>query len=227
MTAGVLLLAFCFWAWESRHLPSVEQIRTRTFSRYIPKGRGAWMPLWAISQKLQTAVVAWEDPLFYHHSGINLAEIGRSFWIDLRTRSYRRGASTISQQVARNLFLSQEKTLRRKFREVLLARRLERALSKAEILTIYLNVAEWGKGIVGAEAASHRYFGKPAADLQWSEAALLAGILPNPRSWNPCTDPARARDRRHAVLTKLLRMEKISRAEFESADATPVRACCP
>src|SRR5262249_31989574 len=116
--------------------------------------------------------------------------------------------------------------IRRKIREAILAGRLERALSKAEILTVYLNVAEWGDGIAGAEAASRRYFHKPASDLNWAEAALLAGILPNPRSWNPCKDIDRAKRARHAVLAKLLASQTASQREFDDADASPL-TCRP
>jgi penicillin-binding protein 1A len=127
--------------------------------------------------------------------------------------------------VAKNVFLGPEKTIRRKAREMILARRMERALSKDEILTLYLNIAEWGDGIVGAEAASRRYFGKPASDLNWAEAALLAGILPNPRAWNPCKNPARAKEARRAVLTKLFSIESITQQEFDAADAAPSSGC--
>ncbi len=183
------------------------------------------MPLWAISPKLQSAVVLWEDPSFFHHSGLDYSEIARAAWIDLRAGSYKRGASTNTQQVAKNIFLGPEKSLRRKVREAILAGRLERALSKEDILTVYLNIAEWGDGIVGAEAASARYFGKSASDLNWAEAAMLAGILPNPREWNPCKNPDRARQARHAVLIKLLSIESLSQEEFAVADAAPTGGC--
>ena len=204
LVASAVVLTTGWLAWESWGLPGTEEIRDKLFTQRAPMGQGTWVPLWAISPKLQSAVVLWEDPAFYHHSGLDYSEIARAVWTDLRTVSYRRGASTITQQVAKNLFLGPEKTLRRKVREAILAGRLERALPKDDILTVYLNIAEWGDGIVGAEAASRRYFDKSASDLNWTEAALLAGILPNPRKWNPCKDPARAVKQRHAVLTKLL-----------------------
>lgn len=228
LAAAVAIALPAAWlAWEARRLPGADEIRSRLFARSGPAERGTWVPLWAISPQLQTAVVAWEDPAFYHHSGLDYSEIARAAWADLRAGSYRRGASTITQQVAKNLFLTPEKTLRRKIREVILARRLERDLSKEEILTLYLNIAEWGDGIYGAEAASRRYFGKAAADLNWPEAALLAGILPNPREWNPCRNPARARQARHAVLTKLFEMESLPRPAFAAAEAMPLPDCIP
>ena len=224
--AAAPVLLFTGWlGWEAHDLPQTDEIRGQLFTQRPPLGQGTWVPLWAISPHLQTAVVTWEDPAFFHHSGLNYPEIARAAWIDLRTASYRRGASTITQQVAKNIFLGPEKTLRRKVREAILAGRIERALSKEEILTVYLNIAEWGDGIVGAEAASRRYFGKPASDLNWAESALLAGILPNPREWNPCKDPVHAIQMRHAVLTKLLSIESISKQEFDEADTAPCGGC--
>ncbi len=222
---GVVLCAAGWIAREATSLPRTDQIRSQLFAHRPPLGQGTWMPLWAMSHPLQTAVVAWEDPPFFGHQGLNYREIARAAVINLRAWRYQRGASTITQQVAKNLFVGPEKSLRRKFREAILARRIERALSKEEILTVYLNIAEWGDGIVGAEAAASRYFGKPASDLDWSEAALLAGILPNPRSWNPCADPARALQQRHAVLVELHAAGLITAAEFRSADAAPAAAC--
>lgn len=225
VAASVTLLAAAWLAWEAWSLPGTDQIRGQLFTQRAPRGQGTWVPLWAISSNLQTAVVLWEDPSFFHHSGLDYSEIARAAWIDLRAGSYRRGASTITQQVAKNIFIGPEKTLRRKVREAILAGRLERALSKEEILTVYLNIAEWGEGIVGAEAASRRYFAKAASDLNWAEAALLAGMLPNPREWNPCRDPARAVQARHAVLTKLLRTQSLTQQEFEAADSAPSAGC--
>jgi membrane peptidoglycan carboxypeptidase len=225
VVGSVALIAAGWLAWEASDLPDTDEIRDQLFLRQNPKGQGTWVPLWAISSQLQTAVVIWEDPAFFHHSGLDYAEIARAAWIDLRSASYRRGASTITQQVAKNIFLGPEKTLRRKVREAILAGRIERALSKEEILTVYLNIAEWGDGIVGAEAASQRYFGKPASDLNWAEAAMLAGILPSPRDWNPCRDPERAVQARHAVLTKLVSIDALSLQEFEVANAAPSGGC--
>ena len=225
IVASAALFATAWLAWEAWNLPGTDEIRGQLFLQHNPRGQGTWVPLWAISANLQTAVVVWEDPTFFHHAGLSFPEITRAALINLRAGSYRRGASTITQQVAKNLFLGPEKTLHRKVREAILASRLERALSKDEILTLYLNIAEWGDGIVGAEAASRHYFDKSAADLDWAEAALLAGILPNPRQWNPCKDPARANQARHAVLTKLLSSQSLSQQEFEDADAASRGGC--
>lgn len=225
VAAALLVLAVAWLTWEAHKLPGSDEIRSQLFLRHGPPGQSTWIPLWSISPKLQTAVVTWEDPAFYHHTGLDYPEIVRAAWADLRAGSYRRGASTITQQVAKNLFLTPEKTLSRKLREVILTRRLERDLSKDEILTLYLNIAEWGDGIYGAEAASRHYFGKPASDLDWTEAALLAGILPDPREWNQCRDLTRARQSRHSVLVKLLEMENLSPQDFAEADSAPLPKC--
>lgn len=214
-------------AWEASRLPSSDAIRDELFQHRALLGEGTWMPLQAMSHPLQTAVVAWEDPTFFAHAGLNYREIGRAALINLRAGRYERGASTITQQVAKNLFVGPDKNLRRKLREAILARRIERALTKDEILTVYLNIAEWGDGIVGAESASWRYFDKAAADLDWAEAALLAGILPNPREWNPCDDPGQARQERHAVLIELRAAGLIGADDFRVADAMRVAACQP
>jgi len=213
--------------WEASRLPSSDVIRDELFQHRAPLGEGAWVPLRAMSHPLQTAVVAWEDPPFFAHAGLNYREISRAALINLRAGRYERGASTITQQVAKNLFVGPDKNLRRKLREAILARRIERALTKDEILTVYLNIAEWGDGIVGAESASWRYFDKTAAELNWAEAALLAGILPNPREWNPCDDPRRARLERHAVLIELRAAGLIGADDFLVADAMRVAACQP
>jgi membrane peptidoglycan carboxypeptidase len=225
IAAAAAALASAWLAWEAHRLPGAGQLRDELFARRDPSALGTWMPLWAMAGTLQASVLAWEDPAFYHHGALNYPEILRAAWIDLRAGRFERGASTITQQVVKNQFLGPEKTLRRKLREAILAHRLEQALSKDEILTVDLNIADWGQGTVGAEAASRRYFGKAAAQLDWSEAALLAGILPNPSVTNPCSDPARAREARHAVLAKLLGLGQLSQEDFQVADARPVGTC--
>jgi monofunctional biosynthetic peptidoglycan transglycosylase len=214
--AGVVL-------WESRDLPKAGEIRSQLWSRYHPHGQATWMPLWAISPRLQTAVVTWEDPRFYFHHGFDYPEIWRALLKDIAERSYRTGGSTITQQVAKNLFLSPEKTLRRKLREAILARRLEQALSKDEIMEVYLNIADWGDNVVGAEAAARAYFGKSAGELTWGEAAMLAGILANPHRFSPVRAPQETLQRRQEVLIDLARDERITPDEFRQAIEEP---CC-
>lgn len=224
MVAGAVLLTLGGWCvWECRDLPGAADIRSQIFAHYSPKERSTWVPLWAISSKLQVAVVDWEDPRFYFHHGFEPASIWEAFQDDLRAGAYRRGGSTITQQVAKNLFLNPEKSLGRKLREAVLARRLERALSKEEILEVYLNIAEWGDGIRGAEAASRFYFSKSAEELTWAEAALLAGILPNPHQLNPFRTPNEARRRRQVVLMMLAEDEEMTYEDLRQAVVAP---CC-
>ncbi len=226
--AGATLLLLGGVAYrETRDLPTAAEVRSQLWTRYIPKGRSNWVPLWAISPKLQTAVLIWEDPRFYHHHGFDFGEIGRAFLEDAWAGRYRRGGSTITQQVAKNLFLSPEKSLRRKFKEAILARRLERTLTKDEILEIYLNIAQWGDAVAGAEAASRLYFSKSAADLSWAEAALLAGILPNPRRFSPIRAPEEAKRLRQVVLLKLLDSGQVTPQEYKEAASAPWRGAVP
>lgn len=150
-----------------------------------PRREQRWVELRRISPHLRRAVVEAEDGAFWHHHGLDLRQVRESFEINLERGEYARGASTITQQLAKNLYLSPDKTLVRKVRELMIARRLETELSKERILEVYLNVIEWGDGLYGAEAASRRYFGKPAAHLTMGEAALLAGAVRSPRVLNP------------------------------------------
>ena len=144
-----------------------------------------WVPLSRISPHLQRAVIVAEDASFYRHRGFDWQSIR-----DAATRNWdggelRRGGSTITQQLAKNLYLSPEKNFVRKIHEALITRALEDRLTKRRILELYLNVVEWGHGIYGAEAAARHHFGKSALDLSPAEAALLAGILPSPRRYDP------------------------------------------
>jgi monofunctional biosynthetic peptidoglycan transglycosylase len=143
-----------------------------------------WVPRSRISKLLQQAVILAEDDQFFEHQGFDLDAMKKAARINWKKKTYKRGASTITMQLARNLCLSPTKTLLRKFREFLIALKLERELSKTRILELYLNVAEWGDGIYGAEAAAQHYFRKNASDLNRHEAAFLAVILPRPRFYD-------------------------------------------
>ncbi|MGQ0812443.1 MAG: monofunctional biosynthetic peptidoglycan transglycosylase [Nitrospiraceae bacterium] len=144
-----------------------------------------WVPLSRISPHLRRAVLTAEDAAFFSHEGFDWEGIKDAVLHDLETGSMRRGGSTITQQVAKNLYLSSERSLLRKAREALITRSLEHALPKSRILEIYLNIAEWGRDIYGAEAAARHHFGKSAKDLTVEDAALLAAILPSPRRYDP------------------------------------------
>jgi monofunctional biosynthetic peptidoglycan transglycosylase len=229
MVIGAALLLGATAGWlvrEVRALPTAEEMRSEMFARYSPAVAG-WEPLWAVSPKLTAAVVAWEDPAFFHHGALSWPQIAEAAAVDLASGSYVRGGSTITQQVVKNLYLNPEKTLRRKLHEAVLAHRLERILSKEQILEIYLNVAEWGDGVVGIEGAARGYFRKSAADLDWAESALLASLLPNPRAFNPCREPELAVVRRAAVLNKLLALHILTSDEFRWASRARVGVSCP
>jgi monofunctional glycosyltransferase len=160
----------------------------------------AWVPLSQISRHLVHAVLSSEDQKFFGHQGVDWDAIEKSVEADRKSGRFARGGSTITQQLAKNLFFTTHKSLLRKARELLVSRWLEDDLSKQRILELYLNVIEWGDGVYGAQAAAERYYGKPAASLDADEAAGLAGMIPNPRRINPRVDSrAFARAQRRVV----------------------------
>lgn len=149
------------------------------------KIRQKWTPLKKISRYLVKAVLIAEDDKFYQHEGFDFEAMEKAIEKDLKHKKFKFGGSTISQQLAKNLYLSSSKNPLRKLREAILTWRIEKTLSKKRILELYLNVAEWGEGIYGIGAASSHYFGKSPADLTPEEAARLAAVLPGPRKFNP------------------------------------------
>jgi monofunctional biosynthetic peptidoglycan transglycosylase len=160
-----------------------------------------WVPYSRISNNLRRAVLVAEDASFFDHEGIDLKELRASLEHNWEEGRFERGASTITQQLAKNLYLSPSRNPVRKLKELLITRRLEAALSKRRILEIYLNVIEWGDGIFGAEAAARAYFGKPASALSAEEAALLAGAIINPREHSPAK-PTRRLLRRQQIIAR-------------------------
>ena len=143
--------------------------------------RHSWVHYSVISEHLKKAVILAEDASFFSHGGVDTFELKEALKEDLESGSFKRGASTITMQLAKNLFLSPSKNPLRKAKEIVIAWQLEHELSKQRIFEIYLNVVEWGPHIYGAEAASQYYFGKPATSLEIIEAATLAALLPSPR----------------------------------------------
>jgi monofunctional biosynthetic peptidoglycan transglycosylase len=166
-----------------------------------------WAPLSRISSNLQRAVIAAEDASFFAHEGFDWEGLRDAAIRNFEAGELRRGGSTITQQLAKNLYLSSERSLLRKAREALITRTLEHRLTKERILELYLNVAEWGRGIYGAEAAARHHFGKAAADLTAEEAAWLAAILPSPQRYDPIRKTA-ALTRRHQRILRW--MHKVS-----------------
>jgi monofunctional biosynthetic peptidoglycan transglycosylase len=159
-------------------------------AKRTPHHSQVFVPLSRVSRHLINAVVASEDPNFFGHEGIDWEAVKESVETDVRKARFVRGGSTITQQLAKNLFFTTRKSLTRKLREMIVARWLEDDLTKARILEVYLNVIEWGDGVYGCEAAARRYYSKNAADLDPAEAAGLAAMIPSPRRINPRVSPA-------------------------------------
>jgi len=162
-----------------------------------------WISYGRIAPSLTRAVLVTEDAAFWSHSGIDFDEIKASIEDSIETGEPLRGASTITQQLAKNLYLSPSRNPTRKLTELYITRRLEASLSKRRILELYLNLIEWGDGIWGCEAAAHAYFGVSAADLSPSQAALMAGAIINPRRYNPAHPNAYLLRRQALILRRM------------------------
>jgi len=162
-----------------------------------------WVEYARISPNLKRAVLVTEDSRFWTHEGIDFDELKESMEVNIERMEFARGGSTITQQLAKNLYLSPSKDPIRKVREFLIARRLEAELSKQRILELYLNVIEWGDGIYGAEAAARTYFHKSAHDLSASESALLAAAIANPRVLSPAHPSGRLLRRQQMVMRRM------------------------
>ncbi len=142
-----------------------------------------WVPLHRVSPYVMKAVIIAEDDKFWSHEGFDFEAMQKALEKDITKKKFKAGGSTISQQLAKNLYLSPSKNPVRKLKEAILTWRMERQLSKKRIMELYLNVAEWGDGIYGIEAAARKHFGKSAAGLTAREAATLAAVIPNPRRY--------------------------------------------
>lgn len=176
-----------------------------------PDRRQIWVSYDAISEHLKKAIIISEDASFFSHKGVDFYELKEAVRKDWETGQLKRGGSTITMQLARNLYLSPSKNPLRKVREVAIAFQLERALSKRRIFELYLNVVEWGRGIYGAEAAARHYLGKSAAALNPADAATLAGLLPSPRS----PGEKSLLYRRNLILSRMASIGYISAADAE------------
>jgi monofunctional biosynthetic peptidoglycan transglycosylase len=179
-----------------------------------------WVPLSRISPYLVKAVLIAEDDKFWSHEGFDYEGIKQAIEKDLQSGRWKFGGSTISQQLARNLYLSPAKSFWRKIREVLITWRMEQVLSKKRILELYLNVVEWGDGIFGAEAASRHYFEKPASELSPREAARLAVVLPSPRKLDPAGSQRYVESRAEVIYGIMLKRGIVS-PEFETTADPP------
>src|SRR5690606_10534747 len=175
------------------------------------------VPLDRISPRLIQAILAIEDQRFYDHRGVDVIRVVGSALRNLQEGRRAQGGSTLTQQLARQSFLTLDKSYRRKLKEIIVAAQLESQFTKDEILELYLNKVYFGAGLYGVEAASLGYFGKHASDLTLAEAALLAGLVKSPSTWAPTVNPERAIARRNVVLDAMVGFGAITPAEAEAA----------
>ncbi|MQA91017.1 MAG: PBP1A family penicillin-binding protein [Gemmatimonas sp.] len=246
---GLMLVAFiagAVWLWprcSGEGCPSVQALRdysppqaTRVYDSraeliaHLAPERRIVVPLERIPAHVAGAFLAVEDRRFFSHDGVDYRRVVGAALHDLRTRSFEQGFSTITMQLARNVFpehLTRAKTLRRKTWEIMLARQMEREFGKDEILEMYLNQIYLGDGLYGVEAAAQGYFGKRAVELEIAEAAMLAALPKAPSRYNPRTNPIDAVRRRNLVLSLMADARVISDAEAEVALAEPLDLAAP
>lgn len=229
-----LLVMFIGIGWLIESLPSRSEIENfRPESTVSRLNKFDWskrslapvrkyVPLRQISTELRTAVLISEDDTFFEHSGINLTELKKAFQENLKKKRYARGASTITMQVARNAFLTKKKTLIRKLKEIILAKRIEKIWTKQKIFEYYLNIVEWGDNIYGAEAAAYFYFDKPASQINMAEATILAGMLPNPIVLNPFKNWPAVKKRQLRVLKLMRNAKLLTDEEYDSLVDAPI-----
>ena len=215
----------------SRNLPAVDTISTyipaETTKIYSADGvilaelhqeeNRILIPLEKISDNLKKTVVAMEDTAFYEHHGINIKGLLRALWVDIKARSFVQGGSTLTQQLARNLFLYRQKKLVRKLAEIILAIQIERKYTKSEILEMYLNQVYWGHNAYGIESAAHLYFGKNALSLSTAEAAMLVGMLKGPELYSPLKNFTLSKKRQKLVLDRMAKLSILTPEQVEEA----------
>ncbi|MBI5247501.1 MAG: monofunctional biosynthetic peptidoglycan transglycosylase [Elusimicrobia bacterium] len=183
--------------------------------------RWTWVPSADISENLKRAVVTAEDDEFWRHDGVDWPAIRAAYERNRKAGRFAAGGSTITMQLARNLYLSPSKNPLRKAKEILIARRLEHELGKGRILELYLNVVEWGQGVFGCEAAARLYFEKSCAELTSDEAVALAVVLPNPRRWNPSKRGVYVERNSKRIIDRMLAAD-LARAKAAGEDEEPV-----
>jgi penicillin-binding protein 1A len=225
-TIWALFLGFCFSAWLAFDLPDVatlNEIDKRPSVTLLDRNGdifaiyGETVQLAELPIYLPQAVLAMEDRRFYDHSGVDPRGLARAIYTNIAEWDLVQGGSTITQQLAKNVFLTHERTLRRKGQELMLALWLERHFSKDEILTLYLNRIYFGAGTYGVEAASQRYFGKSAREVTAYEAAMLAGMIRAPSRYNPLSNRALAEERASVVLAAMADAGYLSEGEAAAA----------
>lgn len=225
MIASLFLIVLFFSLSIYFQIPSAKEIRgcmtTELYKVRLCPGSSSYVKLSHIAPALTKAVLVSEDSAFYEHNGFDLKELKNSLETNLEKGRFARGGSTITQQLVKNLFLSKEKTLQRKFMEALITLRVERVLSKNEILERYLNVVQFGKNMYGVKSAANAYFNKSPSSLTVAEAAFLAMLLPNPevyaKSFHMKKLTPFAEKRLHQIVDRLYNFHKIDVDEYDRA----------
>lgn len=219
------LITLCIWGLSQ--IPSKEKIKgcftTKMYEVELCPGGPQYVPLNQISKYVQKTLILAEDSTFYQHHGFDWESIEKNAKETLKTKKYKRGGSTISQQLAKNLFLTQEKTLARKAIEAVLTLKIEQSLSKNEILERYLNVVEFGDGIYGIKAAALFYFKKKPSELDVAESAFLVMLLPNPIKYSASFRKKEltkfAKNRLTQLIENLYQYQRIDISEYDIAMA--------
>src|SRR5579863_3179800 len=218
----------------ARNLPDISRMAdyqpassTRIFARdgtqlaSVYKENRVWVPIARVPPTVRDAFIANEDHNFYHHHGVDLSSIIRAAFADLTHQQFQ-GASTITQQLARRLFLNDQVSLSRKVQEALLAIEIERFYTKDEILERYLNIIYLGAGAYGVDAAAHTYFGRSVDKLSLAQASMLAGVVAAPSDYSPFANLDLARDRQRHVLDRMVESGYVSQAEADAAYDGPL-----
>jgi monofunctional biosynthetic peptidoglycan transglycosylase len=237
LVAGLTLIAFVEVApidvrGLSRRAPDRSALMRQREREARKNGRAyhearTWVSLERINPRLREAVLVAEDARFFTHEGFDWNEIRVSARKNLQAHRVVRGGSTITQQLAKNLWLSTAQTPWRKFEEMILAVRLEKALTKRRILELYLNTIEWGDGVYGAEAAARHWFGIGAASLDADQAIRLAAVIINPRRYSPVDPSKRIWNRIRMIAGRLRRRDAISELEYRLVLGLPPEAPAP
>ncbi len=231
IAGGLVGLAFSFRNLPdvrvlSNYLPSetsyIYDIKGKLLTRLHGEANRELVPLEQISPELKRAVIAVEDSSFYEHQGINPYSIGRAVVVNLRKGGVQEGASTLTMQLVKNLFLTQERTFSRKLAEAILAVRVEQIFSKDEILEMYLNNIYWGHNNYGVQTAAETYFNKKASELNLEESAMMAGLIQAPEQYSPFTKYSATKIRQAIVLERMATLGWISPEEKNSAKSAPL-----
>ena len=205
--------------WKSRHPKKTAYMEFREKDKNYVKIRNKvfykWISLSQVPDLMQKTIIVSEDAAFWSHEGIDWYEIRESLKKNIREGGFLRGGSTITQQVARNLYLTPEKNVGRKIKEWVITRELEKSLKKSEILELYLNIAEWGYNIFGINAAAQYYFQKSPQDLRLDEMIRLAAVLPNPLGMRPNQVKRSVLWRSKVILERLKKFEFIDAVQYE------------